>query len=229
MKKILINKHNYKDYLQDGKLIIGDNKKVRLKKFDNLNIIANDCNNIKVGNNCNIECGDCNKINSSNNCNIETGENCTIYADNGNSIQIKYESRIYINNGNKVETDKACKLEVGSENKIKCGEFCQIKGSENNSVKIGSNCEVSLYDNSYVEAVGKNIKLEFKGNEEESSFYNDMEDSVILTYNLMNKMKIYRSNDLLNKKIIPIKDGVIKQETSQIRCAVVDKSDMIKQ
>ena len=108
-----------------------------------------------------------------------------------------------------METGKGCKLEVGDENKIKCGEFCQIDGSENNSVKIGSDCEVTLYDNSYVEATGKNIKLEFKGNEGESSFYNDIEDSVILTYNLMNKMKIYRSNDLTNKKIIPIKDGLI--------------------
>ena len=209
MKKTIINKHNYKEYLQDEKLIIGDNKKVKLEKFDNLNIIAKDCNNIKVGNNCNIKCGDCNKINSFDNCSIKTGENCTVYADNGNSIETEYECYIYINNGNKVETGKGCKLEVGSENKIKCGEFCQIKGSENNSVKIESNCEVSLYDNSYVEATGKNIKLEFKGNEGESSFYNDIEDSVILTYNLMNKMKIYRSNDLTNKKIIPIKDGLI--------------------
>ena len=209
MKKTTINKYNYKEYLQDGKLIIGDNKKVKLEKFDNLNIIAKDCNNIKVGNNCNIECGDCNIINAFNNCNIKTGENCTIYADNGNSIETKYKCYIYINDRNKVEIDIACKLEVGNENKINCGKFCQIKGYENNSVKIGSSCEVSLYDNSYVEATGKNIKLEFKGNEEESSFYNDMEDSVILTYNLMYKMKIYRSNDLLNKKIILIKDGVI--------------------
>ena len=209
MKKTIINKHNYKEYLQDEKLIIGDNKKVKLEKFDNLNIIAKDCNNIKVGNNCNIKCGDCNKINSFDNCSIKTGENCIVYADNGNSIETEYECYIYINNGNKVETGKGCKLEVGSENKIKCGEFCQIKGSENNSVKIESNCEVSLYDNSYVEATGKSIKLEFKGNEEENSFYNDIEDSVILTYNLMNKMKVYRSNDLTKKKIIPIKDGII--------------------
>ena len=209
MKKTIINRHNYREYLQNEKLIIGDNKKVKLGKFDNLNIIAKDCNNIKVGNNCTIECGDCNKISSFNNCIIKTGENCIIYADNGNSIETEHECYIYINNGNKVEIGNTCKLEVGDENKIKCGEFCQIDGSENNSVKIGSDCEVTLYDNSYVEATGKNIKLEFKGNEGESSFYNDIEDSVILTYNLMNKMKIYRSNDLTNKKIIPIKDGLI--------------------
>ena len=209
MKKTIINKHNYKEYLQDGKLIIGGYKKVKLEKFDNLNIIAKDCNNIKVGNNCTIECGDSNKINSFDNCSIKTGEHCIVYADNGNSIETGHDCYIYINDGNKVEIGNTCKLEVGDENKIKCGEFCQIDGSENNSLKIGSNCEVSLYDNSYVEATGKNIKLEFKGNEGESSFYNDIEDSVILTYNLMNKMKIYRSNDLTNKKIIPIKDGVI--------------------
>ena len=213
MKKTIINKYNYKEYLQNGKLIIGDYKKVKLEKFDNLNIIAKDCNNIKVGNKCTIECGDYNKINSLDKCSIKTGEHCIVYANNGNSIEAEHDCYIYINNGNKVEVGNACKLEVEDENKIKCGEFCQIEGSENNSVKIGSDCEVSLYDNSYVEATGKNVKLEFKGNEEgnegESSFYNDIEDSVILTYNLMNKMKIYRSNDLINKKIIPIKDGVI--------------------
>ena len=210
-KKTIINKHNYKAYLADGKLLIGSNKKVKLEEMDNLNIVARDCNNIKVGNNCTIECDDCNKINVLDNGHIKTKENCTIYADNGNFIETETECYIYVNNKNKVKTGKSCKVEFGNENKIKCGEFCKIQGCADNSVEIESSCYVSLWDNCHVNATGKNIKLEFKENEGENSFFNDMEDSVILTYNLLNRMKIYNSNDLRSKEFILCKNGIIER------------------
>ena len=58
---------------------------------------------------------------------------------------------------------------------------------------------------------GENIKLEFskKRIEGENSFYNDMENSVVLTYNDMGKMKIYRSNDLIKGEIAITKYGII--------------------
>ena len=219
-KKTIIDEKNYKEYLKAEVLEVGDNKKINLKEINKLIIIAGDCNDIKVGNDCNITCGAyCNIVVNDNNI-VKTEFSCKIKGRNYNTIEATTSCKIKVWDENTLTFGNKNNLKFNGEgNNIKGGKFCKIKGtceciSSNleNTLEMESYSNLSLDGRNSVKISGECIKLEFLECGADNNVFNAAEDSVILTYEDSEKMRIYKTNKLIDGEIIPIINGKIGKE-----------------
>lgn len=188
----IIDKTNYEKFIKGGVLTIEDYTKVELKGINNLSIVANNNNEIIVGDNCLINCNNDNTIGTGSSNVIITGDNCTISGFNYNEIS----------------TRKNCTIAVDDDNNIVTNEYNTIYGKYGNIIGVDDNSNITIYDEGEITLRGNNIILKVS-NEGASNIVNNFsEDSVILTYDKKGRMKIYKTNKLVDGEI-PILNGKI--------------------
>lgn len=188
----IIDKTNYEKFIKGGVLTIEDYTKVELKGINNLSIVANNNNEIIVGDNCLINCNNDNTIGTGSSNVIITGDNCTISGFNYNEIS----------------TRKNCTIAIDDDNNIVTNEYNTIYGKYGNIIGVDDNSNITIYDEGEITLRGNNIILKVS-NEGASNIVNNFsEDSVILTYDKKGRMKIYKTNKLVDGEI-PILNGKI--------------------
>ena len=188
----IIDKTNYEKFIKGGILTIEDYTKVELKGINSLSIVANNNNEIVVGDNCSINCNNDNTIDTGSSNVITTGDNCTISGFDNNEIS----------------TRQNCTITVDDENNIVTNGYNTIYGRYGNTIEVEENSDITIYDEGKITLRGNNIILKVS-NEGASNIVNNFsEDSVILTYDKKGRMKIYKTNKLVDEEI-PIVNGKI--------------------
>ena len=189
----IIDKGNYKNFIEGGILKIEDYTKVELKGVDNLIIVANNNNEIVVGDNCSIHCNCDNTIDTGNNNFIRTGDNCTISGFNNNDIT----------------AGQNCTIAVDDSNNIKTNSYNTIYGKYSNTIEVEDNSDITIHDEGKITLRGRNIILKILNEGASNMVNNFSNDSVILTYDKKGRMKIHKTNKLIDGEIIPIVNGKI--------------------
>lgn len=189
----IIDKGNYEKFIKGGILTIEDYTKVELKGINNLSIVANNNNEIIVGDNCSINCNNDNTIDTGSSNVITTGDDCTISGFNHNEIS----------------TRKNCTIAVDDENNIVTNGYNTIYGKYGNTIEVEDNSNITIYDEGKITLRGNNIILKVSNEGASNMVNNFSENSVILTYDKKGRMKIYKTNKLVDGEIIPIVNGKI--------------------
>ena len=189
----IIDKGNYKNFIEGGILKIEDYTKVELKGVDNLTIVANNNNEIVVGDECLINCNCDNAIDTGHNNIIKTGDNCTISGFNNNDIT----------------AGQNCTIAVDDENNITTNGYNTIYGKYSNTIEVEDNSDITVRDEGKITLRGRNIILKILNEGASNMVNNFSNDSVILTYDKKGRMKIHKTNKLIDGEIIPIVNGKI--------------------
>ena len=208
----IIDKGNYKNFIENNVLKVDNDTEIQLEEIDNLTIIGESNNKITVGNNCNIKCGALNKIKVGDDNTISTGVGCLIEAGLLNTIVTGANCKLKVQDENNIKTGRHTEIEGNDVNKIKAGESCQIKGGNENIVMVKSGSRVFIFNNCEIEIKGKNIILEIKGWGGSATIRNKAKKSVILTKDLKGGMKIYKTKKLTKETAIMVEDGIIGSE-----------------
>ena len=214
-KKIITNETIHQEMIVNEVLEIGSNTKVQLKDTHNIKIIAEDKNEIECGNHCDIICGDYCNITCGDYCNIKfisdnvikTGKSCKIEGDYFNEIKTENSCNVKVQNDNEIETGNYCNIEIGETNRIKTEKSCILNGNNENTIKVKNGSRVHIINDCEVTIKGKNIILEVKG--ENGIIHNRAKGSVIITHSVEGKIKVYKSNKLINEEEIEIENGEI--------------------
>ena len=188
----VIDKGNYKTFMEKGVLKVGDYTRLELEEINNLSIIANNNNEIIVGNDCNITCKDNNAIKMKNRNLITSGSGCII-----NGID-----------NNEIVSELISSITVEESNTIIVGRYSIINGGYFNVIKVEEKSNIRIKDDSTITINGTNIILEITNEEASTTINNFSTNSVILTYDKMGEMKIYKTNELKQDTII-VSNGII--------------------
>lgn len=191
----IINEGNYKNFIEGNILKVQSFTKVELAGIDHLRINASNDNEITVGNKCSIYCNDNNYINVKNKCAIAAGNNCIINGIDNNEIGV----------------EQNCKITVGDFNTVLAKGYNTVCGGHFNTITVEDNSDIIVNNEGVVTIKGRNISLKILDEGAIATINNLATNSVILTFNTMGKMKIYKTSKLV-QNTISVLDGKISKE-----------------
>ena len=191
----IIDKGNYKNFIERGILKIQSFTRVELAGVDYLRINASNDNEIIVGDSCSIYCDDNNHINVKHRCMIAAKNNCIINGGDYNEIGV----------------DQNCKITVDDLNTVIARGYNAVRGGHFNTITVEDNSDIIINNEGIVTIKGRNINLKILDEGALSTINNLATSSVILTYNAMGTMKIYKTSKLKQNEI-SVSNGKISKE-----------------